>query len=155
MTKKKKPKNNPIPLTKPDKSKGPLGQSTFIDEILKKVESQPSVDLRKFSFRQPTISLRATGSPSVAYAKFHNKTEGTEQSFQDIENSWPISSQEGNSCNIREGEGEIGETEEPRSPQVVIEQGTPSTLDQGSVVKIVPTPSNHPRNNSLEIPEGY
>lgn len=80
---------------------------------------------------------------------------GTEQSFQEIENSHPISSQEGNSCNIHEGGGEIGEIEEPSSPQVVIQQGTPSIPDRGSFVKIIPTPYNHPRNNSLEIPEGY
>lgn len=83
--------------------------------------------------------------------------EGTKESFQEIENSHPIPSQEGNSCNICEGGGETGETEEPRSPQLVIEQRTPSILDQGSVVKIISTPSRYPRNNSLalEILEGY
>ena len=153
MTKKKKPKNNPIPLPKPDRSKGPmtLGQSTFIDDTLKKAESQPSVGPRNVASRQPIVSLRSIVSPSIAYAEVHSKTIGTEQSFQEIENSHPISSQEGNSCNIREGGGETGETEEPRSPQVVIQQGTPSILDRGSVVKIIPTHSNHPRNNSLEI----
>lgn len=81
--------------------------------------------------------------------------EATEQSFQEIENSRPISLQEGNTCNLREGGGETGETQELRSPQVVIQQGTPSIPDRGSVVKLIPTPSNHPRNNSQEIPEGY
>lgn len=57
MTKQKKPKNNPKPLPKPDKAKGPvtLARLTFIDEILKKAESQPSVGPRKDTFRQPTI----------------------------------------------------------------------------------------------------
>ena len=159
MNKKKKPENNPKPLPKPDKAKGPvtLGRSTFIDDIIKQAESQPSVGPRKVSSRQPTGSLRATGSPSVAYAEFHSKMEGTKQSFQDIENSRPISSQEGNSCNIREGGGETGEAEEPRSPQVVIEQRTPTVPDQGSAIKIIPTPSRHPRDNSLapKILEGY
>jgi len=53
---------------------------------------------------------------SAACAKVHSKMEGTEQSFQEIENLHPISSHEGNSCNIREGGGETGKTEEPRSP---------------------------------------
>jgi len=41
MTKNKKPKKNPKPLPKPDKAKGPvtLGRSTFIDDVIKKVES--------------------------------------------------------------------------------------------------------------------
>ena len=45
MTKKKKPEINPIPLSKPKKSRGPvtLGRSTFIDEILKKAKYQPLV----------------------------------------------------------------------------------------------------------------
>jgi len=53
MTKKKKLENNPILLPKPEKSKGPvtLGRSTFIDDILKKVESQPSVGPRNVASR--------------------------------------------------------------------------------------------------------
>lgn len=83
--------------------------------------------------------------------------EGIEQSFQDIRDWRPIASQEGNSCNICEGGGETGEIEEPSSPRVVIEKMTPSIPDKGSVVKIIPTPSRHPRDNSLtlEISEGY
>jgi len=70
MTKKKKP----------EKSKGPvtLGRSTFIDDILKKVESQQLVGPRNVPSRQPIVSLWATGSPSIAYAEVHNKTRGTE-----------------------------------------------------------------------------
>ena len=141
---------------------------------------------RKVASRQPTGSLRATGTPYIAFAKVHNKTEDTEQDFQEIENSHPIYLQEGNSSNLCEG-GETGETEEPRSPlkivqtlsspdkesvvkiiqnkaeepeeprspQIVVQQGTLIILDQVSVVKLIPTPSSHPRNNSLEIPKGY
>jgi len=159
MTKKKRPQKNPILHPKPEKSKGPmtLGRSTFIDDSLKKSESQPSVGPRTIASRQPIVSLQATGSPSVAYVEFQNKMEGTEKSFQEIENSRPIPSQEGNSCNIHEGGGETGETEEPRSPQVVIKQRTTSIPNQGSAIKIIPTPSRHPRDNSLapEISEGY
>jgi len=80
MTKKKRPENNPIPHPKLEKSKGlvTLGQSTFIDNILKKVESQLSVVPRTIASRQSIVSLRATGSPSVAYAEVHSKMEGTE-----------------------------------------------------------------------------
>ena len=139
MTKKKRPENNTIPHPKPKKSKGSvtLGRSNFINDILSKAESQPSTGPRTIASRQPTVSLRAIGSPSVAYAEVHIKTEGTEQGFQDIENPRPSPSQEGNSCNIREGGGETGETEEPRSPQVVIEQRKPNIPDQWSVVKII------------------
>jgi len=57
MTKKKRLENNTISHPKPEKSKGPvtLGRSTFIDDILRKVESQPSVGPRTIASRQPTI----------------------------------------------------------------------------------------------------
>lgn len=107
MTKKKRTENNPIPLPKPDKAKGPvtLGQSTFIDNIIKEVESQPSVGPRKVDSRKPTGSLRAIGSPYIAFAEVHSKIEEIEQSFLEIENSHPISLQEGNSSNLCEGGG--------------------------------------------------
>jgi len=91
MTKKKKQENNPKPLPKPDKAKGPmtLGRSTFIDEILKKAESQPLVGPRNVTSRQLTSSLQATGSPSVAFTEVHSQTE--EQDFIEIENYSPKS----------------------------------------------------------------
>ena len=46
------------------------------------------------------------------------------------------------------------EPEEPKSPQIIVQQGTLIIPDQGSVSKVIPTPSQ-PRNNSLEIPKGY
>ena len=91
---------------------------TFIDEILKKAKSQPLVGPRKVSSRQPTSSLQATGSPSVAFAKVHSQTE--EKDFQEIENSSPKSLQEGNLSNLCEGRAETGETKEPKSPLGVI-----------------------------------
>ena len=89
MTKQKNPEKNSKPLPKPKKAKGPVtvGRSTFIDEIIKKVESQPSIGPRKVISTQPTSSLQATGSPSVAFAEVHSQTE--EQDFQEIENSTP------------------------------------------------------------------
>jgi len=84
-----------------------------------------SVGTQTIATRHPTISLQAIGSPSVANTNIHDKTEGSKQSFQDIENSQPCPSQEGNSCNLHEGERETGNPEikssEPRSPEVVIE----------------------------------
>ena len=87
----RKAKQNKIP-PKPEKHKEPvtLGRTTFIDEILKKNESQPSVGPRKFISRQPTSSLQAIESPSVAFAEIHSQTEETEQDSQEIENSRPI-----------------------------------------------------------------
>ena len=77
MTKQKKLEKNPKPLPKIEKAKGPvtLGRSTFTGEILKKLESQPSVGPRKVASRQPTSSLQAIGSPSVALAEVHSQTE--------------------------------------------------------------------------------
>ena len=72
-------KQNKIPL-KPKKPKGPvtLGKKNFIDEILKKTESQPLVGPRRVISRQPTSSLQATKSPSEAFAEIHSQTVGIE-----------------------------------------------------------------------------
>ena len=77
MTKQKKPEKNPKSLPKPNKAKGPmtLGRLTFINNILKKAEFQLLVGPRKVASRQPTSSLRATKSPSVAFAEVHNQTK--------------------------------------------------------------------------------
>ena len=184
MTKKKNLEKNPKPLSKPDKAKGlvTLGRSTFIDDIIKKAESQPSIGPRKVASRQPTNSLRAIESPSIAFAEVHSQIE--EQDFQEIENSSPKSLPEGNLSNLREGRGEVLETEEPRSPLGLIQTlsnpdkgsapkisynkiqepkspqtlGTLIILDKESVVKAIPIrsiPSRQPRNTLLDIPEGY
>ena len=110
-----------------------LGRPTFIDEIFKKSESQPSVGPIKVISRQPTSSLQATRSPSVAFAEVHSQTE--EQDFQEIENSTPELLQEGNFSNICEGGGETGETEEPRSPLGTTQPL--NNLDKGSATKII------------------
>ena len=54
----RKSKQDKIP-PKPEKPNGPvtLGRMTFIDKILKKTESQPSIGPRKVIFRQPTSSI--------------------------------------------------------------------------------------------------
>ena len=120
MTKQKKLEKNIKPPAKPEKAKGPvtLGRTTFIDEIYKKNESQPSVGIRKINSRQPTSSLQATASPSGAFAEVHSQTD--EQDYQEIENSVSERLQEGNLSNLCEAEGETGEIEEPRSPSRII-----------------------------------
>ena len=129
-------KKNKIP-PKIEKLKGlvTLGRTTFIDEILKRAQSQPSVEFRKVISRQPTSSLQATKSPSEAFAKIHNQTEGIEKDSQEIENPCISSPQEGNSSNLREGEGETGETGDPKSPIEIAQ--TISSPDKGSVVKLI------------------
>ena len=80
-------KQNKIPpKTKKPKGQVTLGRTTFIDEILKKTESQPSVGFRKAISRQPTSSLQATESPSEAFAEIHSQIEGIEKDSQEIEN---------------------------------------------------------------------
>jgi len=180
MTKQKKTEKNPKPPSKIEKAKGPvtLGRTTFIDEIYKKVESQPSVGPRRINSKQPTSSLQATGSPSVAFAEVHSQTE--EQDFQEIENSTPELLHEGNLSNLCEGGGETGEIREPGSPietnqplnspdkgsaaKIFVEGiQSPQTIgtiiipDKGSVVKTIPvkTAPSQPRNTLLEIPEDY
>ena len=80
-------KQNKIP-PKIEKPKGlvTLGQTTFIDEILKRTESQPSVGPRRVISRQPTSSIQATESPFEAFAEIHSQTVGIEQDSQEIEN---------------------------------------------------------------------
>jgi hypothetical protein len=99
MTKKKEPeKLKPPPKTTKSQGLVPLGRSTFIDEIIRKVESQASVGPRKCSTRTP----QATNSPTAAHAEVHSGTEGTEQSFQSTHTP-PISPLDGgNSCNLKE-----------------------------------------------------
>ena len=113
MNKRERPEKDKISPSKPEKPKGLVtpGRSTFIDKILRKVESQSSVGLWIVTARRPIDFLQATGPPSVANAEIHSKTEGIEQSFQDTENSQTHPSQEGNSCNLCEGEGETGSFE--------------------------------------------
>jgi len=108
----------------------------------------------------------------------HSQTE--EQDFHEIENSTPELLQEGNFSNLCEGEGETGETKEPRSPigtnqplnspdkgsaVKIIVEGTQSPQtsgiliipDKGSDIKTIPVKAipSQPRNTLLDTPEGY
>ena len=78
MTRKTKQEKIPPKLEKP-KVLVTLGRRIFIDEILKKTESQPSVGPRKVIYRQTTSSLQATKSPYVAFVEVHSQTEETKQ----------------------------------------------------------------------------
>ena len=127
---------NKIP-PKIEKPKGPmtLGWTNFIDEILKRTESQPSVGPRKAISRHPTSSLQDTKSPSKAFDEIHSQTVGIEQDSQEIENPCISFLQEGNSSNLREGEGETGETRDSKSPIETAQ--TISSPDKGSVVQLI------------------
>ena len=112
-----------------------LGRMTFIDEILKKIESHPSVGFKITTSRQPTSSLQATKSPSEAFAEIHSQTKGIEQDSQEIDNPCISFLQEGNSSNLREGEGETGEITNLKSPIETAQ--TLSNPDKGSVVQLI------------------
>ena len=58
------------------------------------------------SEKSSTVIPQPVGSPSTAHAEIHIKTKGSKQSFEGIENLHSNPSQEGNLCNLREGEGE-------------------------------------------------
>jgi hypothetical protein len=76
---KKKDLEKPKPPPKITKAQGLVlpGRSTFIDYIIRKVESQASVGPRKGSTQIPQVPV----SPTTSHAEIHRKTEGTEQSF--------------------------------------------------------------------------
>jgi len=73
---KKKELANPKPPLKTTKSQGsvPPVRSTFIEEIIQKVESQASVGPQKGS----TLIPQTKNSPNEAHAEVHSITEGTE-----------------------------------------------------------------------------
>ena len=75
MTRKKNIETSLNPPSKSTKPKGPvtLGRKIFIDEIIRKVESQASVGPKIFFERIPTIIPKAADSPSTTYAEMHNK----------------------------------------------------------------------------------
>jgi hypothetical protein len=162
MTKKKEPKKLKPP-PKNTKSQGlvPLGRITFIEKIIQKDESQASVGPRKGSTQIP----QATTSPTAAHAEVHSGTEGTQQSFQNTHTPPFSPLDEGNSCNLKEGEGEasgIVEAKPPppetRSPMILIGEGIPEIPDIGSTIKYPKGPSNHPprmEHPNQEIHEGY
>jgi len=148
MTEKKEPeKQKPPPKTTNAQGSMPPGRTTFIDEIILKDESQALVGPRKGSTRIP----QAIDSPTTAHAEVHSGTEGTEQSFQNKHT--PLSSplDEGNYCNLKEGEGETsGVPEEnppppePGSPVILIGEGTSEIPDRGSTIKSSKGTSNQP-----------
>jgi len=79
----------------------PPGRSTFIDEIIQKIESQASVGRWKGSIEIP----QAMNSPIVAHAEVHSETKGIEQRFQIKHTPLYSPLDEGNSCNLKEWEG--------------------------------------------------
>ena len=83
-----------------------LGRTTFIDKIVKRVESQASVGFQAIPGKISTIIPQEVGSPSAAYAKIQSQVGGSEQSLQAIISLHLDPLQEGKYCNLREGKGE-------------------------------------------------
>ena len=80
MTRKKKIKTNLNPPSKSTKPTGSmkLGRTSFIDEIIRKSESQASIGPKTISEKSPTIIPQAADSPSLTYAEIHSETKGLE-----------------------------------------------------------------------------
>jgi hypothetical protein len=102
------------------------------------------VGLRKGSTRTPQVAV----SPTVAHTEIHRKTEGTKQSFQ-ITYLPPLNPlEEGNSCNLEEGEGEtsgVAKADPPPDPESSVkEEGIPKILDRGSAIKSPRGSNNQP-----------
>ena len=111
MSRNKKIEKDQNPPPKSIKPKGlmKLMRSTFIDEIIRKEESQALVGPRTISRKIPTEIPQAADLPSTPYVEIHSQINGTKQSFQVTKNLHYNPSQEGKSCNLR-GEGETSET---------------------------------------------
>jgi hypothetical protein len=149
MTKNKEP-DKPKPPPKNTKSQGLVapGRSTFINEIIRKVESQAPVGPRRGSTWIPL----ERNLPTAAQAEVHSGNEGIEQSFQNTYLPPLIPLDEGNSCNLEEGEGETSRVAKanpspppnPRYP--MIGEGIPEIPDRGSAIKF-------PRGSSNQSPQ--
>ena len=65
---------------KSSQSQGPviLGRTTYIDEIIKKAESQASIGPITISIQSPITLPQAEASPSIDYAEIHRQTKGSE-----------------------------------------------------------------------------
>ena len=72
--------NPPLKSTKP-KGSVVLGKTTYIDEIINKVESQASVGPKTIPTQIPTIAPQAAASPSAAHTEIQSETKGSEQSL--------------------------------------------------------------------------
>jgi len=59
---------------------------TFIDEMIRRVESQASVGPQKVSRKGFTLVPQAAESPTTTYGEIHRKTKGSEKSFQNTTN---------------------------------------------------------------------
>jgi hypothetical protein len=101
-------------------------------------------------------------SPTIAHAKIHTKTGGTEKSFQstDLPPLGPL--EEGNYYNMEEGEGETSELAkenpspppDPKSPMKG--EGIPEIRDRVSAIKSPRGSSNQSKEHlGQEIPKYY
>lgn len=77
-----------------------LGRTTFIDEIVRKSESQALVRFRALIGKGPTIIPQGAGSPSASYVDIQSQIGGSEQSLQATTSLHYDLLREGKLCNI-------------------------------------------------------
>ena len=77
-----------------------LGVKTYIDEIIKKYESQTSIGPRTISIQSPTMLPQAAASPFAAHAEIHSEREGSELSLQTANHIDTDPLRERVSCNL-------------------------------------------------------
>lgn len=140
---------NPPPKSTKPKGSVNLGRETFIDKIVRKVESQASVEFWIVPRKSPSTIHRAAASPSTAYAEIQSQIGGYEKSLQVTTNLHSDPLQERKLCNLREGEGETNGTAKA-GPQL-FEQGCPMILDLGNATK--PTQITNPLLSQKAPPE--
>lgn len=125
MTRRKKISVEHKPLPEATKTQGlvVLGRTSFIDEIIQKFESQASVGPWIAFGKGFALIPQVEKSPIIACIKIHNKTEGSEHRFQSTNAPHSIPSQEVNSCNLKEGDGEtsgVGEADSESGSPVIL-----------------------------------
>jgi len=76
---------------------------TFIDEIIRKAESQASLGFQAVSGKISIVIPQAAGSPSAAYSHIQSQVGGSEESVQATISLHCDPLQEVKSCNLREG----------------------------------------------------
>ena len=140
-----------------------LGRTTYIDEIIRKSESQESIWPITISIQSPITLPQATTSPPISHAEIHGKKKGSKKNLQTVDHICTDPSREGGSCNLQEGEGETSgiiqiEAPEPKSPERVVETEVLRIPEQGSAVK--PPPHSPPKTPQItpldqEIPKYF
>jgi len=131
-----------------------LGRTTFIDEIVRRLESKASVGFQAIPGKSSTVIPQVVGPSFAAYTKVQSQVGGLEKSLQATISLHSDPIQEGKSCKLRKGKGETSEATKVE-PQLS-EEGSPEIPDLGSAIKL-PRVANSLLNpeTPLEILEYY